>query len=722
MGGKSFFAAITSLCLLLPLGATSKTNLAVDSLMERTFGYVGRNNLSIRHTEAFIYFKFFMETRRHNIATRLIPFVDRMERGNHRYIGESVVKIYYTHPNIIDKKEIAFYTTMPYMRNLRDLFIASTSLSVYEPTLLRDRLLSPVNRCNKRYYRYDSIASIGDSAHQHLRRIQIRPRFNNTQLVTGSVDIDKKTGQVYRFDFSFQYNTLNIRVEGNMMEKGNASLLPSDIRVTYHFNFLKNYVGTVMYAHFNHTMIKSQRPTVIDSLLKKHGHDLTFLNRLNTDTTITDHNIEYFNTFRPYPLTAEEDSTYTAYQKQQQERTHRKAESKRQRNALSDNIEDLLLGSHYIRLGSNDLLRFPPLITPSMIEWSNHKGLSLRTRLRFTRTMNEGCSFTANFYLGYNFRHNEFYWKTPAEWCFAPRRDGHFTFEIGNGNRIYNSEQAEQVRKQLSVNLNYDSLLNIFDRYAFNYYNDYYIKIGSAYEVANGLNARLGLVYHVRRLIGWNEEASLHGITHRFTSLAPTLHLEWTPGLYYYWRNNRKQPLFSKWPTFSLDYERGIPVPRGSTQYERWETEAKWRLNFSALRCLYLRAGGGFYTKKKNTYFVDYANFKYNSLPETWLDGMTGQFESLDQRWYNESRYYARACASYESPMLLFSRLPEITKFIKRERIYVNLLSVHALNPYIETGYGVSTHLFDAGLFIGTAGHSGTTIGWKFLLRFFEDN
>lgn len=690
--------------------------------MEKTFNYVEANHLSIGHTESFIYFKFNMQTERHNMATRLIPFVGKMESGKRAYVGESVVKVVTTEPDIVDKREMAFYSTMPYMRNLRDLYIAGAGLSVYQSTLLRDRILSPANRRNRHYYSYRIDSLWTDSLGQPVERIRVKPHYPNTQLVDGFISVDPRTGRILSFNFDMSYNTQAIHVDGIMGSSGLASMLPVEIKARFDFRFLRNRSTTLLLARYNHRLILPHRQAREDSLLKVNGHDLTFLNRLNADTSRTDHDFNYFRTFRPVPLTPAEDSVYTAYQRTEQEQSHRPAASKKQKTFLSGSAEDLLLGSHYVHLGSRQILKLPPLITPSMLEWSDRKGLSLRTRIRLSREMNDGCYITSNLHLGYNFRKNEFFWKTPTEWLFSPRHGGKIQFEVGNGNRIYNSRQADDVRKRLKSDQAYDSLLEVFNRYQFDYYNDYYIKAGLAYEVANGLNLNAGLVYHVRRLLGWNGEAARGGIEHRYISLAPRLRLEWTPDLYYYMRRGRKVELFSRWPTFSLEYERGLHGPHINSQYERWEFESNYRIGLYALRCLYLRAGGGLYTKKRNTYFVDYANFRYNSLPDTWLDEMTGQFEALDQRWYNESRYYARLCAGYESPMLLLARLRPVTRYVKRERIYCNFLAVHALCPYIETGYSVSTHLFDAGFFAGAANHKSITVGWKFVLRFYEDN
>ena len=119
------------------------------------------------------------------------------------------------------------------------------------------------------------------------------------------------------------------------------------------------------------------------------------------------------------------------------------------------------------------------------------------------------------------------------------------------------------------------------------------------------------------------------------------------------------------------------------------------------LSYLQLRAGTGFYTHKGfGSYFLDYSNFRENNIPGGWNDDWACTFELLNSQWYNASKYYVRANAAYETPLLLLSWLPIAGRLIERERIYINALSVKRLNPYIEYGYGFSTRALSLGWFV----------------------
>lgn len=714
--------------VLFPFSLLAKKG-RLPVIVDRVHTYAERNGLKIGHFDSDIYIKFRMENDRRNIAMRLIPFMGKMEEGKKSYLGECSFRLAYTAPGIIDKKEEAFYSTMPYMRNLRDMIIANINFSVYEPTLFRDRILSPLNWRNKNYYRY-GVDTLVQFEGRWLQKVNIRPRFNNTQLVKGYMYVVPATGEVRLFNFSFSYNAQHISGTVIMGDKGLSTLLPKDVFLRFDFIFLKNRSVSTISANCIYQNVLAYDKNKVLAFYKLHGYNLTFLNRLNVDSGLTVRDLSYFKRFRPAPLSMTDDSIYDAYENATAKKDSLAVLKNsttlmklyKEKQIFSTRLEDLLLGSHYVNLSSNEILKFPPIITPSMLEWSNRKGVSLNTRIRLDCNLSHNDYLIANLHLGYCFKKKEFFWKLPVDWGFLPRHNGVFHFEIGNGNRIYNSEQAEDVRKNLSSTQNYDSLLNVFDRYAFNYYNDFYTKFSTSYELVNGLDLNVGVVYHERKLMNWNDFAGKNGIDHKYRSFAPEMSLEWTPGLYYYYNGNRKRELFSRWPTFTAEWERGVRAFNCYNEYERWEFEAKYRLNLYALRALNFWTGWGFYTQKKNMYFVDYTNFRYNSLPDTWVDEMMGQFEALDSRWYNESNYYVKASSSYESPMMIFSRINMFSRYIKRERIYSNILIVHALKPYVETGYSVSTHLCDVGVFTGFANNSKLTFGWKFVFRFLENN
>ena len=133
------------------------------------------------------------------------------------------------------------------------------------------------------------------------------------------------------------------------------------------------------------------------------------------------------------------------------------------------------------------------------------------------------------------------------------------------------------------------------------------------------------------------------------------------------------------------------------------------------------RVGFGLFTKMDNVYFVDFVNFSRSNLPEGWNDEIGGTFQLLDRRWYNSSRQYWRGNMTYESPFILLRPLNRWLGMIQQERLYGGLLFMPHLNPYIELGYGIGTHVFDVGAFTSFVNGKFDTVGFKFTFELFND-
>lgn len=259
-----------------------------------------------------------------------------------------------------------------------------------------------------------------------------------------------------------------------------------------------------------------------------------------------------------------------------------------------------------------------------------------------------------------------------------------------------------------------------------------YLNLFHNIEIVNGLFVKAGVSVHWRYLINNSKVilekplpdkdwAALRGIRSEYNSFAPRIRIEWTPGMYYYMNGRRKMNVGSSMPTFMLDYERGIKgVFKSTGAHERWEFDIQQNLKLSGIRSIGYRIGGGMFTKQEDMYFVDFANFARRNLPEGWNDDIGGTFQLLDGRWYNSSRQYWRGNFTYESPFILLKPLNRWLGLVQQERLYGGILFMPHLNPYIELGYGIGTHIFDVGAFVSTINGQFDTFGFKFTFELFN--
>lgn len=751
MRQRTLLASVAALCfVLLPLMAAARgraDSTQSAQVMGRVFGYASRNFLNDVQFSSDVYVRQRLHTVRRGQVVRYLPHMFRLERGTNDYLTEARLKVQYRPPGEVDCKVVAFTSTASLQRSSRLNLLSQFSFQIYAPRLFGDRLLNPLNRRNRRFYRY-TYAYAGSLDGTPTAHILITPRFPNAQLVDrGEVDVDVATGAVRKFRFGFTSRLQHFVVSGRAGTGYYDSVLPVSMRVLTNFRLLGNRVSEVydIYASYSFSC------PLPFARAAGSGIDLTrqCLLRIDTARVITDR--AHFDSIRPIPLRRNEAAIYRrkdsldaiAYgnslpvllqraigdslaQCEREGRsvgTFRLPEVAHEAGGGSERLRDALLSSHQLGLGdaASARVRFPALLSPSMVQWSGSKGLSLQAQVRISADFSSfdgGISFDPR--VGYSFKQRQVYWTLPLSLRFWPRMDAAATVEASGGSHIYSSRQADEVRGKLTGAAWGDSLLAVFNKYDFNYYLDKKVKADVAFSFVPAVRLTVGLRYHDRRLLEWNEAAQMAQLHRRLNSLAPRVQLELTPQQYYYRDGLRRVPLYSRFPTFILGYERGFSLASAPTAYERLEADVRYRLPLYALRTLYFRAGYGVFTRRLKECFLDYDFFRFNNMPARWDDEMTGEFQLLNARWYNESRYYWRLTSTYESPMLLFSRLPWLSRLVQTERVYCNVLSLSLMKLYAEFGYGIGTDLVDFGVFTSCSSHRDVGFGFRCAFHLFD--
>ena len=237
------------------------------------------------------------------------------------------------------------------------------------------------------------------------------------------------------------------------------------------------------------------------------------------------------------------------------------------------------------------------------------------------------------------------------------------------------------------------------------YFNDFNTRLSLNYQIGK-VELTPSLRYHSRTAVS-PEAVRADGKETKYNSFAPSLILSYTPS--------------PKWPTLSANYERGIKnVMKSNMDYEKWEFDASYTKRLQSLRTLSLRTGYGFYSNRRVNYFIDYANFHENYLPDGWEDDWSGEFQLLSSNWYNTSQFYYRANASFESPLMLLTFIPKVGKYLESERAYAGFLLLDNTRPYTELGYGFKSRYLSLGVFVSFLSMSFQEIGCKFTLELFR--
>lgn len=705
------------------VGADVPDDLFARVLMDRLFAVSPHYADTLSEFRAELYTRGRFRVYRRNRLIRWLPSMFRFRKGVDDYLTESVSQLHFVAPDVYNMK--VRLLTGTFSRNRSELGGSSDYLyvNVYSPTLLPDRLVSPLDRRGARYYDYRVDAmDIRNDTLQY--RIAILPRNRSTQLVSGYMVVNAGSWTIDEISLSGKVEHLSFTLFIEMGTRGLEAFLPRKINLSLLYNFLGNRIGGEYSTTLRYDSLAVRPPSghaVVES--SPADYDLTNAYLLKCDTTRLSADTLLMAHERPYPLTAEEQRLYTDFAaSSRQSRFPGPADSHGQTDFLNE-VGDALIGDHTIRLANSGNVYLSPLVNPLMLSYSHTYGLSYSMQFRYNRLFRSEKWLRVTPRLGYNFTHGEFYWQVHGDFYYLPERLGRLSVRVGNGNRLYTNRVLQALKTPS------DSLVD-FGKLHLDYFYDEYLHLANQVEVANGLELMAGISFHRREAVNPSELAKpdeillagkIDGLKRVYRSFAPRAKVIWTPGLYYYMNGRRKVRLRSHYPTFSLDFERSIKGLFGSSsEYERLELDIQQRVPLSLMSALFWRVGGGMFTNRSNAYFVDYENFNRTSLPVGWNDEIGGVFQLLDRHWFNSSDHYLRTHLTYEAPFLLLPLLSRKVRIVDSERLYLSTLFTDRLAPYVELGYGVGTHIFDVGVFVNNLNGKFSDFGCKFTFELFK--
>ena len=674
---KQSIAIIISTLCLLTFACDISAKVRPDTLViGRMFRYAATvDTTGLHNSYAYSYKRSILRIDKRNITLLAVPSMYVVAHGGKReYATEAYERMDFHDLGDFDITRINTLTTIPHHRRTLPTLMKYLTLQIYNETMVENYMLSPFCKSNRKFYKYKVTLNLDGTA-----EVTFRPRADNTQLVEGSALIDYATGRVISAKIKGEYDMIYVSLSIIMGESGVKSLLPIRSELDADFRFVGNKINTKLSAHYG-------LPKILNDSIK-NAEDINLMQRVRPDTLSATAQM-LINEY--YLQKAQRDST----------RHERKPDSKLKK-ILWDVIGDHLVNRIKSNFGANNqgYIRINPIINPLYMGYSHRRGLTYKFDVRGSYDFSDNCNFWARIKSGYSFKQKQFYYRIPMMLYYNKRKNGYIQLEIGNGNRIRYTTVADKLEKRDTISW---ELSRMHD------FKDAYVKLLNNFDITDNFGFQAGLVFHHRSAIDKEVFVMVNRPT-VYRSFAPMIGLQWRPSG---WRG----------PILQLDYERSIKgMLRTNTAYERWELDAQWMKPLSRLRMLSFRLGAGFYTwKDKNSYFLDYTNFRENNIPGGWNDDWSGEFELLDTRWYNESDYYARANVTYESPLLMLSWLPLIGHFFEIERIYVSALSVKDLVPYFEIGYGFTTRWLTIGAFVSNKNGKFHEVGCKFGFELFR--
>lgn len=620
-------------------------------ILNLIYEYQKSQSPTIQGVQNNVYTKFRFNVEKRNPTLWLIPTMYVLAKGQREYIRESYNKVTFNHTHDCDISCQLLSGTIRRNRNAMPTLVDFATPKLYQIALYNGYMLSPFNKVNRRLYHF-----VQKEQADGTTRLDFRPKVYNTQLLNGYAIVDSKTGRIITTLLNGEFDMISFRTEIQQDAESTHTLIPAKCTTAATFRFIGNRITAVFDTHYN---CQQSLPDSIQSLSSR----------------------EMMDSIRPVPLSETDKQIYQSYDERNQQITA-VSDTTRQRRRLLKKIFWDTIGDNLVTPlaaeSDHAYLRLSPIINPLYLSYSESHGLRYKMRLRSRYTFSPHRYLTLNPTFGYNFRQRQFYFTAPLRMTYNPKRNGYAEIVYGNGNRISNSTVMDVINHEHQDTINFDD--TDMDKFM-----DYHLSVFNNIMVFDWLDIEGGFIYHLRSAINKGLMRQ-YGMPTEYRSFAPMIGLKITP-----WKEG---------PLLSIDWERGMKgVNRSNLDYERWEFDASWKYRIPGLRVMNFRAGGGFYTNKEQNFFVDFANFRDKNLPEGWDDDWSGNFQLLRSRVYNESDYYIRGNVSYESPMLLATRVPYLGKYIEKERFYVSSVLLSNSRPYYELGYGFTNRYISVGAF-----------------------
>lgn len=697
-------------CFIDPLFSENITNQA-DSIIIQVLKHRNMYQKYIRDYDAQVYIKGNTLMKKKNILLRYAPdFLYLDNKGNNSLL-EALIDLSYSAPNYFSNEIKVLNGSRLNEKEIQEKVMPFLTVNIYNPTIFNDHILLPGIKNVFKYYRFEYITSL-DTLGKTIHQIKIIPKIKTQRLMSGFFYIVDGIWTIHRIDINGNWELSDFSLQAEFGLNSNDFLLPLNVTVAFRINILGNNIESTYFSDFKYKSVAVHDWTGTE---KQVNYNLSshFNKRIDSVAFINDS--LFWNKNRPIPLSSHEKSLLES-----------KSLMQKEPDTLAQLWKYTLGLIEPQKLNYNRAqITYSGFLNPLKLAYSQLDGILYWQQLRLYRHYGNGNEIQFKPSLGILFQKKELYFSIPVQWLFAPQKFGEAFFTYGNRNQSYNSTIINKINEKIGGTID-------FNDFNLEYYKHFYMMLGAKYELVNGLLLQGALDYdwYIPARKNVNGENSLKNetiidntinsdvidiIKNQYKAFVPVFKLVWTPRPYYRINEKRKEYLESKFPTFSVEFARGMRgVFESNSDYERLEIDVQQKLQVGLMQSVHYYISAGIFTNTNSIYFSDFKNFQRKNIPQSWNDPLGGTFHLLAGNWYNAADSYVQAHFMYETPFVILQLFRQITKDILKERIYVSQLYTPALPCYTEIGYGAGNFLLNAGFFVSFNKGKYESLGVRF--------
>lgn len=673
-------------------------------------------------------------------------------------IMESQNNIHFSSPETYNQNVVALKSSIPKEFNISKGLSIMTS-SIYNSDL--DGRISPLAPGSFRFYNF-KLENVDYQSDFIINKIKVIPRKKNPNLFSGYIYILENSWNVYIADLVASELGTTIHYRINYHQVKPAVYLPTTYDVTLTINTMGvkgsgKYYASIKYnsvevdeivftdKHLEDQLAPQQKEiaTELEKLSQKEqlstreAYKMSKLMnemvepeivkeqrvsleikeieriKMEVDTLAWKRDSTFWSNIRVLPLREDEISSYQLSDSLSGNDTGAESDGGVNEVVLSVEEKPKKIIGKFIQGGRwqmNDklTLRYGGLMG-ALKEYNFVDGfwLGQTVSLKYDIDKKRDFSFSPSLY--YTTARREWLWHVAASFNHAPMSLGRFDLSAGYISRDVNSINGE------SRLMNTLTAINLGQNFI-RFYDSRYVKAKYSIYIANGLQLYSGIEFDKRSILSNYTSYNFIGKevfpnipsdsdfypTHTATDIM--LGLSYTPRYRYRVREGKKFYAYSKYPTLSIAYEKGINLleVNQSPLYDKLTFNISQDINVSPFEQIEYHFSAGSFLSSERLYINDLHYIHNNQMMFTPND-FTRSFNLLplytaSGDWWTEGHF------NFKSQYLLLKNLSFLQRFSFDEAVHLHGLITEEEQLYLEFGYSIGfLGLGRAGIFTSLA-------------------
>jgi Family of unknown function (DUF5686)/CarboxypepD_reg-like domain len=559
--------------------------------------------------------------------------------------------------------------------------------------------ISPISDNALSYYKYKYEGSFTEDG-KEINTITVTPRRKYEPLFSGTINIVEDEWRIHSVDFFITKNNQleimdTLKVYQVYGQANSEVWMPKNQILQFNFNqFGLKVGGSFVNIFSDYTINPTYEKKFFDRVLIKY------------DTGVNKRTVAYWDSTRPMALEADEKKDYkvkdSLFSIEKDKRNSK--EYIDSMNKLRSKIKPLNIftkGIHRYKFNKTGSARWniEPLLQNA--EYNTVEGWVVNVNGDYKRYLPKS---KINILLEPNLRYgfNNSHFNGWLHLNLSNDNEGHqHNFSIAGGKRVsqFNSESTiSPQRHTASVLLWGNNYMKIYENYfgQFNYAKKYdngiKFNIGALYEDRIPLDNTTDYVRNKQRAGRFTPNYPVEQLAEQFDphqALIVNAEISIKPGQRYIQFPRSKMSLGSKYPTFSLNYSKGVANVLGSdVDFDKWRFSIQDDKNLKLAGTFKYRIGVGGFINNKKVFIQDYQHFNGNQslLATPYMNSfqLASFFENS-----TKAPFYAFGHVEHHFNGLLTNKIPLLNRLKWNLVAGANTFYVNQNNNYVEAFVGL---------------------------------